>query len=54
MKIKPREILFLENNEIKYSTRRTPVTQTLKANEKQFELQGNSSYWSILIKGKEI
>ena len=37
---------------------RTPVTQTLKGNKKQFELAGNSSYrgkfqWNF-IKGKEI
>ena len=37
---------------------KTHVTPTLKRNEKQFELAGNSSYWGnfseILIKGKEI
>ena len=38
---------------------RSPVTQTLKGNEKQFELVGNSRYIGlnfseILIKGKEI
>ena len=32
----------------KYS--RTPVTQTLKGNKKQFELVGNSSYPSLRYK----
>ena len=41
-------LLFLSTEH--YST--APVTWTLRGNEKQFELAGNSSYWSRCLKNK--
>ena len=41
--------------QIIFSYCRTPVTRTLKGNQKMFELAGNSSYQGkFQIRGKEI